>query len=47
MNNIQLPNFIIAGVARCGTTSLYHYMKQHPDIGFSTKKEPKYYSSIL
>ncbi len=40
------PNFIIAGVARCGTTSLYHYMKQHPDIGFPKQKEPKYFSSI-
>jgi hypothetical protein len=44
-NNI-LPNFIIAGVARSGTTSLYHYMKQHPQIGFPTQKEPKYFSSI-
>ncbi len=40
------PNFIIAGVARCGTTSLYHYMKQHPEIGFSSQKEPKYFSSM-
>ena len=40
------PNFIIAGVARCGTTSLYHYLKQHPDIGFPKIKEPKYFSSI-
>lgn len=40
------PSFIIAGVARCGTTSLYHYMKQHPEIGFPTQKEPKYFSSI-
>lgn len=43
-NNVK-PTFIIAGVARCGTTSLYHYMKQHPDIGFPTQKEPKYFSS--
>ena len=40
------PNFIIAGVARCGTTSLYYYLKQHPDIGFPSQKEPKYFSSI-
>jgi hypothetical protein len=39
------PNFIIAGVARCGTTSLYHYLKQHPEIGFPKVKEPKYFSS--
>lgn len=41
----NLPNFLIAGVARCGTTSLYYYLKQHPDIGFPDTKEPKYFSS--
>ena len=39
-------NFIIVGVARCGTTSLFHYLKQHPDIQFPEIKEPKYFSSI-
>jgi len=42
---MNYPNFIIAGVARCGTTSLYHYLNQHPDIAFSSIKEPKYFSS--
>ena len=46
MTSIILPNFVLAGVARCGTTSLFHYLKQHPDIGFPSKKEPKYFSSI-
>ncbi len=47
MNNHSLrPNFLIVGVARCGTTSIYHYLKQHPQIGFSKKKEPKYFSSL-
>lgn len=40
------PNFIIAGVARCGTTSLFHYLEQHPEIGMSRIKEPKYFSSL-
>jgi hypothetical protein len=43
---MTLPNFIIAGTARCGTTSLYYYLKQHPEIGFPDKKEPKYFSSL-
>lgn len=43
---MKKPDFIIAGVARCGTTSLYHYLKQHPDIDFPSVKEPKYFSSI-
>jgi len=40
----MLPNFIIAGAARSGTTSLYYYLKQHPDISFPSIKEPKYFS---
>lgn len=27
-----LPDFIIIGAKRCGTTSLYHYLAQHPSI---------------
>jgi hypothetical protein len=27
-----LPNFIIIGAAKCGTTSLFNYMTQHPNI---------------
>lgn len=42
---MTLPNFIIAGTARSGTTSLYYYLKQHPEISFPEKKEPKYFSS--
>lgn len=42
---MTLPNFVIAGTARSGTTSLYYYLKQHPSIGFPDKKEPKYFSS--
>ncbi len=40
------PNFLIVGVARCGTTSIYHYLNQHPQIAMAKKKEPKYFSSI-
>jgi hypothetical protein len=42
----MLPKFIISGVARCGTTSLFYYLNQHPEIGMSKVKEPKYFSSI-
>jgi len=40
MNTASLPNFLIVGAARSGTTSLYHYLAQHPDIFFSQTKEP-------
>lgn len=40
MNNPHLPNFLIVGAAKGGTTSLYYYLKQHPDVFLSTVKEP-------
>ncbi len=41
-----LPNFLIVGAARSGTTSLYHYMSQHPDIFMSPIKEPHFFSFV-
>lgn len=38
------PNFLIIGAPKAGTTSLYKYLSQHHDIGFSKLKEPKYFS---
>jgi hypothetical protein len=40
-----LPNFLIVGAAKCGTTSLYHYLRQHPDIYMSPVKEPRFLSN--
>lgn len=40
---MTLPNFFILGAARSGTTSLYHYLKQHPDVYMSPNKEPNFY----
>ena len=37
------PNFLIAGAAKAGTTSLHEYLGQHPDIFMSTFKEPNYF----
>lgn len=37
------PNFLIVGAAKSGTTSLYHYLNQHPDIYMSPVKEPDYF----
>jgi hypothetical protein len=35
-----MPNFLVIGAAKCGTTALYHYLAQHPDIYMSPNKEP-------
>jgi hypothetical protein len=42
---IKLPNFLIAGAAKSGTTSLYNYLRQHPQIFMAKKKEPKFITS--
>lgn len=41
---MRKPDFIIAGVAKAGTTSLYRYLGEHPDIGLSSKKEVNYFA---
>lgn len=38
-----LPDFLIIGAQKCGTTSLYHYLIQHPQILPCFKKETKYF----
>jgi hypothetical protein len=34
----MLPQFIVAGAARCGTTSLYYYLRQHPGLYLPRKE---------
>lgn len=41
---MQLPNFIIGGALKAGTTSLNYYLKQHPDVYMSALKEPRYFA---
>ena len=38
-----LPNFFIVGAAKSGTTSLYYYLKQHPEIFMPHIKEPLFF----
>jgi len=40
----NLPNFLIVGAAKAGTTSLHNYLSMHPDIFMSRPKEPKFFS---
>lgn len=42
----RLPNLVIVGVAKAGTTSLFHYLGQHPDICTSDIKELRYFSPL-
>ena len=38
------PNFIIAGFPKCGTTSLHHYLNEHPEIFMPEQKELHYFT---
>jgi Sulfotransferase domain len=40
---MTLPNFLIVGAAKCGTTSLYHHLRQHPQIFMPDLKEPMFF----
>ena len=35
----NIPNFMIIGAMKCGTTSLYHYLTAHPQVVPAKKKE--------
>ena len=40
----MLPTFFLAGAAKAGTTSLHHYLGEHPAIFMSEVKEPHHFS---
>ena len=39
---MRLPNFLLVGAAKSGTTSLFRYLEQHPDVFVSPVKEPNF-----
>ena len=44
---MRRPNFFIVGAPRCGTTSMYAYLRQHPEVYVSAHKEPHFFGSDL
>lgn len=40
---MRLPDFFIAGGVKCGSTSLYRYLGQHPDVYMPRVKEPGFF----
>jgi hypothetical protein len=44
---IKLPDFIIIGAGKCGTTSLQSYLNQHPQIYICPKKETYFFINDL
>lgn len=46
-STLRKPDFFIVGAAKAGTTSLYNYLKLHPDVYFSPIKEPHFFSTDI
>jgi hypothetical protein len=43
---VTLPDLLIIGAPKAGTSSLFTYLAQHPDICPSSKKETNYFSAL-
>lgn len=41
------PDFFIVGAAKAGTTALYAFLSQHPQVYMSPIKEPNYFSTDI
>ena len=40
----MLPTFVIIGAAKAGTTALYWYLADHPEVFMSPVKETNYFA---
>jgi hypothetical protein len=43
----RLPNFFLVGAPKAGTTSLYYYLDQHPQVYMSAIKEPNFFAEEI
>lgn len=41
---MALPTFFIIGAPKAGTTSIHHYLDQHPKVQMSPVKEPRFFA---
>lgn len=43
---MKLPDFIIIGAQKCGTTSLFNYLSKHPDVSLPEEKEIHFFDKF-
>lgn len=43
---MTLPNFLVIGAGRSGTTSLHHYLRAHPDVYLPAVKSPSHFFCV-
>lgn len=41
---MAMPNFILIGAQKAGTTAIAHYLEQHPQVFMSPSKEPGFFA---
>ncbi|HUG83673.1 MAG TPA: sulfotransferase [Euzebya sp.] len=41
---MPLPTFVVIGAAKSGTTALYKYLGQHPDVHLTPREEPSFFA---
>ena len=41
---MKRPNLFIVGAPKSGTTSIYNYLKNHPEVFMSPIKEPHFFA---
>ena len=41
---MKLPNFVVIGAAKAGTTALYWYLQEHPEVFMSPLKETNFFA---
>jgi hypothetical protein len=39
----KLPDFVVIGASKCGTSSLHEYLRQHPHISLPVRKETHFF----
>ncbi|NLF38082.1 sulfotransferase domain-containing protein [bacterium] len=44
---MRKPDFFIIGAPRCGTTAMYAYLAQHPDVFMASEKESHHFATDL
>lgn len=45
MSKSNLPNFLVVGFPKCGSTALHYYLENHPEIYMPLQKELHYFTS--
>jgi hypothetical protein len=43
-SSVKTPNFLIIGAAKSGTTAVWHYLRQHPEIYMSPTKHTRFFA---